>query len=70
MIGTEIEEVELVDTLMDKFLSGRKPTADELNRAIELGLNIEVMKEAAEADGAIFEDDYFDGEEEGSLYPE
>lgn len=65
MIGTEIEEVELVDTLMGKFLSGVVPTSDELNRAMELGLNLNVMKEAAVADGAIFEDEeYFDGFEE------
>lgn len=55
---TEIEAVDLVDTLVSKYGMGVTPTGEELNRAIELGLNIEEIKLVAEGiHGTITEDD-------------
>lgn len=61
---TEIEAVDLVDTLLGKYGMGVTPTGSELNRAIELGLNIEEIKLVAESNHAgIGEDDECDWDE-------
>lgn len=60
----EIEAVDLVDTLLSKYGMGITPTGEELNRAIELGLDVSEIKLVAEDTyGTIIEDEDDDSEE-------
>lgn len=61
MSDEHLEAVDLVDVLLTKYGMGITPTGEELNRAIELDLDIQEIKAVAEANhGTIGEDDYLD----------
>ena len=71
-----VRAVDLVDTLMSKYRMGITPTADEMNEAIDLGINLIELREVVETEnGTVTEIDDFDEEDadefadgEDSLY--
>lgn len=57
MCQEQLEAVDLVDVLLTKYGMGITPTGDELNRAIELGLDVTAIREVAEETYATVSED-------------